>query len=364
MGLRHADGPDITVVIPLYNGADHIERALASVFSQTLLPLEVVVVDDGSADDGAARAARLSGPVPVRVLSQANAGQSAARNAGIGAAAGDWIAFLDQDDMWRPQHLEKLRQAAAGLASRGGAAPGWVYANVDLIDGAGRVVQPSFLHRRPGRHPKESILESLRHDMFILPSATLVSRRALEAVDAFDVRLKGYEDDDLFLRLMRAGYSHDFVDEPLVMYRSHEGAASRSVSMVRSLMIYADKLFAAFPNRPEERSYPARDVIAPRFSRTLLSHYAHAVLKNDRNVTEAVREAAERLRPHLSPYGYRTMKYLLLALSQAVPATAGLHLGAWVRRAMQAPRRLQQRLAPSASTRKSDADGRRRRSSQ
>jgi glycosyltransferase involved in cell wall biosynthesis len=327
------NGRGITVVIPLFDGAGHIERALGGVFAQTLLPDEVVVVDDGSHDDGAARAARLSGPVPVRLHAQVNAGQSAARNAGAGQATGDWIAFLDQDDIWRPRHLERLWQAATRLAARS-AEPGWVYADVDLVDDAGAIVQPSFLHRRPGRHPKGSVLDCLRHDMFILPSATLVSRHALQAVGGFDVRLKGYEDDDLFLRLMRAGYAHDFVDEPLVLYRSHAGSASRSVAMVCSLAVYADKLFAAFPDEPGTDFHPSRDVIAPRFSRALLSHYAQAVLRGDEHTAEVARDVAERLRPHLSAQDYWTMRCLLRALSHTTAAAAALRLGRWSRNAL------------------------------
>ncbi|WP_083567610.1 glycosyltransferase [Hyphomicrobium sp. CS1GBMeth3] len=330
--------PSISVVIPLYNGADHIARALDGVFAQTVLPREVIIVDDGSEDDGADRVRDLESPVPLHIHAQPNAGQSAARNRGVSLATGDWIAFLDQDDIWRPRHLEKLHQAGSALATAPATSePGWVYANVDLVDAEDHIIQPSLLHSRPGSHPKGSVLDCLRYDMFVLPSAALVSRRALKAVDGFDIELKGYEDDDLFSRLMRAGYTHGFVDEPLVMYRFHDASSSRSAAMVRSLMLYAEKLLTAFPNEPKTGSYPARDIVAPRFRRALLAAHARAVLRNDGESLEAVKEATERLRPHLSARAYWTMRGLMRALSHTVPAKAGLRIGRWLHGAAREP---------------------------
>lgn len=99
----------INVVIPLYNKAATITRALQSVFSQTRLPDEVVIIDDGSTDHGADVVRSLtSTPLPVRLIQQKNQGVSAARNRGIAEAQGDWIAFLDADDRWEPTFIETI----------------------------------------------------------------------------------------------------------------------------------------------------------------------------------------------------------------------------------------------------------------
>jgi len=96
--------PTVSVVIPCHNAAPFLRETLDSVLSQTQPALEVIVVDDGSTDDSAA-IAESYGP-PVRVIRQANGGESVARNRGIEEAKGDWIAFLDADDVWKPEKLE------------------------------------------------------------------------------------------------------------------------------------------------------------------------------------------------------------------------------------------------------------------
>ncbi len=93
----------ISVVIPAYNAARFLPRCLGSVFAQTLKPLEVIVVDDGSTDDTTTIAASLG----ATILRRCNGGVSAARNTGIGGATGEWIALLDADDLWAPTKLER-----------------------------------------------------------------------------------------------------------------------------------------------------------------------------------------------------------------------------------------------------------------
>jgi succinoglycan biosynthesis protein ExoO len=105
-------GPLISVIIPLYNKGRHISRALESVRAQTFSPVETIVIDDGSHDDGLAQVA-LFPEVHVIERGQPGAGGYAARNVGIAAAKGNWIAFLDADDAWHPEHLSECADLIA-----------------------------------------------------------------------------------------------------------------------------------------------------------------------------------------------------------------------------------------------------------
>jgi hypothetical protein len=113
---NNTNAPTVSVVIPLYNKGKYIERALASVMGQTFSPLEIIVVDDGSLDDGREKVeSLLFTNRKIRLLRQKNSGPGAARNAGLAVARGKYISFLDADDEWLPSFLEK---AIAALENR------------------------------------------------------------------------------------------------------------------------------------------------------------------------------------------------------------------------------------------------------
>jgi glycosyltransferase involved in cell wall biosynthesis len=101
----------VSVIIPVYNGERYLSAAIESVLAQTVLPLEIVIVDDGSTDESKMVARRF---VPnVRVVTQSNGGPAAARNRGVGLARGDFLAFLDADDLWVSNKLQRQLQALA-----------------------------------------------------------------------------------------------------------------------------------------------------------------------------------------------------------------------------------------------------------
>jgi glycosyltransferase involved in cell wall biosynthesis len=257
----------ISVIIPLYNGAKFIEQALASVAGQSLPAHELIVVDDGSTDDGAALVERFAETHPLKLLRRPNGGQSAARNYGIASSTGNLIALLDQDDVWYPDHLAEL------VKPFGVDQPvplGWTYSNLDEIDERGCLIKRQILDQAAPTHPKTDLLVCLRQDMFILPSASLMSRKAFDAVGRFDECLSGYEDDDLFLRLFRAGYQNIYIEKPLSQWRVYSSSSSYSPRMAKSRMIYARKLINGFPDDPTRKHYYVKDVIAPRFMKQVV----------------------------------------------------------------------------------------------
>lgn len=257
----------VTAIIPLYNGRLFIEESLNSVLAQTRKPGEIIVVDDGSTDDGPALVEGLALTNPtVKLLRKSNGGQSSARNYGVKHSTGKLIALLDQDDAWYPNHVERLIKPFED--AKRPHKLGWVYSNLDEIDRAGSMMVRHFIPR--DHHPKTSVYMCLDRDMFVLPSASLISRDAFEAVGGFDERLIGYEDDDFFFRLFRAGYNNVYLDEALSAWRIYSSSTSYTSKMGQSRMIYARKLIEQFPDEPEHGRYWARDVIAPRFFRNFV----------------------------------------------------------------------------------------------
>lgn len=211
--------PRVSVVIPAYERADVVGRAIDSALAQTMADLEVIVVDDGSSD-GTRRVAAAYDDERVRSLAHdTNRGVSAARNTGVGAARGDYVAFLDSDDEWLPGKLE--RQLAV-LEERG---EGWVGAYCDVatagLSTAGRlatvVSEKLFRSRAPREGGRELAEALLSMQVFMGPGSTLLVERAvLERAGEFDEGLSIYEDWDLVLRVLAVG-KLAYVDGPLAL---------------------------------------------------------------------------------------------------------------------------------------------------
>ncbi len=190
--------PRISVVIPAYNAAKFIARALASVQAQTVMPSEIIVVDDGSTDHTAMVVAALPGN--VRLIRQANAGPAAARNHGAKLAEGDWIALLDADDAWLPTKLECQSQ----------------YTNDNEI-GIIHALTCEDVHKP---FPKPIDFPAIWQKNWLVTSSVLIRRTAFEAVGRFDEdrSLISVEDYNLWLRMTHAGWKIATVAEPLVEY--------------------------------------------------------------------------------------------------------------------------------------------------
>jgi glycosyltransferase involved in cell wall biosynthesis len=276
--LGHWPGPipSIAVVIPMYNGGRYIEEALNSVFRQSVTATEIIVVDDGSTDNGAGVeiVERLAKTHQLTLLRKPNGGQSSARNLGVLKSQSELVAFLDQDDVWYDNHLQELSKPFQTWST---CPLGWVYSNLDEIDEGGSLVCRDFLNTCPGAHPKRDIHDCIGEDMFVLPSAALIRREAIEAVGGFDERLCGYEDDDLFLRIFRAGYDNIFLDRALSKWRIYSHSTSYSPRMAASRRIYTRKLLEQFPDDPKRGRFNARDLIVPRFGQFVIQDWLNAV---------------------------------------------------------------------------------------
>ncbi len=212
-GVEGAAGT-ISVVIATRNRAAKVVRAAASVLAQTVRPLEVIVVDDGSTDDSGERLAKLPG---VTYVWRPAAGVSAARNFGAGAARGEWLAFLDSDDLWLPGKLAAQMRYHHRHPDIAASQTGEIWIR------NGVRVNACKHHEKPSGDIFAPSLERC----LVSPSAVMLRRRLFLEAGGFDEELPVCEDYDLWLRL-GARIPFGLVDEPLVVkYGGHQDQLSR-----------------------------------------------------------------------------------------------------------------------------------------
>lgn len=205
--------PNISVIIPTYNRAHTLPRAIESVLAQNQKPQEIIIVNDGSTDDTKTILANYPG---LYVINQQNHGVSTARNVGIEKAKGEWIAFLDSDDEWLPDKLEKQWAAICNddkLISH----------TEEIWIRNGQRVNPMKKHQKYGGWIYDKCLPLC----VISPSSVMIHKTVFDDVGNFDESLEVCEDYDLWLRIC-AKYPVLFVDEPLIVkYGGHEDQLSR-----------------------------------------------------------------------------------------------------------------------------------------
>lgn len=232
--------PAVSIVIPAYNQSQYLGEAIRSALAQTRADLEVIVVDDGSTDDTAGVCESFTDP-RLRYVWQANRGLSGARNTGVRESRGGFLTFLDSDDQFLPDKLERLLAAFErdpGL--------GLVAGQAVLIDQAGRRIGEVFDKPLPD-DLSELLLGNPLH-----VGSVLLRREWQERVGPFDETLRSYEDWDLWLRLARAGCRMGWVAHPVSLYRFHQEQMTRiGAQMTVATFAVLDKTFAD-PALPEQ----------------------------------------------------------------------------------------------------------------
>jgi glycosyltransferase involved in cell wall biosynthesis len=226
----------ISAIIPVYNGSAHLADALHSILAQTTPVDEIIVVDDGSADDSAALAAATA--PGAKIIRQAQQGQAMARNTGAAAARGDYFAFLDHDDLWPP---DRTTQLLAGFAE----AP-----EAGLICGRIRI---------------ESNAEGRKNPLFMSADGTHIPFLFQSGIIRRSIwtRLGGMgtdqdfmqdfsEDVDLYLRIIEAGIPVAKIDATTVVYRQHGSNLMRAIdrhqqNLLKSLHASINRRRAALP---------------------------------------------------------------------------------------------------------------------
>ncbi|MBT3293685.1 MAG: glycosyltransferase family 2 protein [Verrucomicrobia bacterium] len=213
---------NISVIIPLYNKEDEVERCLHSVTAQTLSPHEILVIDDGSSDSSAARADAIHDE-RLRLIRQSNQGVSAARNRGIAAATGEGVAFLDADDEWKPDFLKTV----AGLSDRFPQAALYATGCSESVDTAGTQGHHHFegLPEDPAGGLIPDFFACMRRYPPINSSNTLCRRAVFDEVGGFPEGEPLAEDWDMWTRI---ALRHPVAYHPRIEAVYHTGASNRA----------------------------------------------------------------------------------------------------------------------------------------
>lgn len=242
-------GPLVSVIIPAWNAEVTLEETLKSVGSQTYEALEILVVDDGSTDRTCDIAeAYCAGDPRATLIRKANGGVASARNVGIDAAKGEWIAPVDADDLWHPTKIEK--QVAVALQQP--EPPGFVYCWYQYIDASGHIIASGPQRKFTGW----ALTQFAFHNPVQNGSALLILREAAVAVGGYDPGLRaagaeGCEDVQIQFQLARRR-PVAVVPEFLVGYRKYPGSMSSNMrQIVRSWNLVYDQLVQESPKIPK-----------------------------------------------------------------------------------------------------------------
>jgi glycosyltransferase involved in cell wall biosynthesis len=260
--------PQVSVVIPTHDRRDLLMLTLRTVLWQQDIQLEVIVVDDGSRD-GSIDAVKAIGDARVRSLRhEIPQGVSTARNRGIDDARGEWIAFLDDDDLWAAAKLRTQLEAAARTNAT------WCYAGAVKIDATQRVIGGT-------QPPPPDVVTARLPSWNLVPggcSGVIANRDALRAAGTFDPRLVNLADWDLWIRLARTGHAA-YVPDPLIGYRIHGGQASLDVDLILGEAAIIDGRYGNRIDRGALHHYLGHKSLIAGSKYRALQHFAAASVR-------------------------------------------------------------------------------------
>lgn len=298
--------PKISVVIPTYNRARFLKEALESVFSQTVADREIIVVDDGSSDE--TRAVLEPFRDRIRYLYQENAGGAAARNRGIAAARGEWVAFLDSDDRWEPHALQALLEAASRHPEAG-----FIIMRACEIDAAGQRTGRRLGKRSPG--PFFTTPDLLWGDSGSI-HMPMIRRSLLETVGGFDESLAAAQDCELAIRFSFHTRLVS-VPEPLLLRRVHSGNLSSDM-LLNSIMWLRvlEKLKREQSGWVRRHAWVYRRAVGKEHLRA-----GRELLVRSEHDARAVKQATDHLRRSLASYPLFIRAWIYLAWSALAPSS-------------------------------------------
>jgi glycosyltransferase involved in cell wall biosynthesis len=257
---------EVSVIIPTRNRSNLLEPSLRSVLWQRNVDFETIVVDDGSTDD-TPRVLRSLGDRIRVVRHDRSQGVSAARNRGIAEARGEWVAFLDDDDLWAPDKLELQLQALRRADRR------WAYAGAVEI-----TIDNQVLSGRPPASPERVVAELMSRNLVPAGASNVIVWKAwLSMPTVFDGSLYHSADWDLWIRLARRG-APACVSKPLVAYRFHPGSASLDLEGMFSETDEIERRYGGRVDRSGFNRHLARLAKRAGWGRSALRYYCRAAI--------------------------------------------------------------------------------------
>lgn len=273
--------PQFSIVIACYNSSSTIVETLESALAQTIRDFEIIVVDDGSTDDGPDKISKLAKTEPrLTLIRQSNAGVSASRNRGVRASRGEYVAFLDADDLWDPSYLATHKHRLDSDASLGVSFSVARYIDAKGED-TGQISRPKLIDLHPA--------EILATNPCTTCSAIVVRRSVIDEVGMFDVTLRRAEDQEWLFRVAISRWKIEGDCVPLIAYRNSVGGLSSNLSEMdqsyREMLDRAMRLRPALVERHRKLAgarmlrYLARRALRLQHGRALSRRYLLRALR-------------------------------------------------------------------------------------
>ena len=228
--------PKISIVIPAYDASNYLAEAIDSALAQTYPNAEIIVINDGSKDDGATRDVALSYGDKIRYFEKENGGSSSALNMGIANMTGEWFSWLSHDDLYVPEKLEKQVAYMTSLNIDDTELSRHIFFSAsDLIDADGKIIRACDINKSRKFADK---VDSFSHNGYLIAEPTvynfhgcscLVHKNAFIDIGCFDEELRLLNDLDMWFRLYAGNYKVHYIPEPLVKGRVHAKQVSKSI---------------------------------------------------------------------------------------------------------------------------------------
>lgn len=233
--------PLVSVIIPTFNAGKYVAETLESVISQNVLGLEVVVADDGSTDDTLEVVSRYK---ITKLVKQSNCGPSAARNLGLRHSRGEYVWFLDADDLISPKAISRSIELITANPSTDATVGKWSFMDENGVTTSPCIQAPTSLFADNNRAIDDMVLRTL------FPVGTsLIKRSAIDRVGGWDERLWCAEDRDLWIRLLRSGCKFAKLDEHVFQYRHHGSNATKNMPRIeKHVLLFLQKWFDSDEN--------------------------------------------------------------------------------------------------------------------